>query len=272
MRWTTVVVACVVVVAAVVAGCSSPPEPAAAPASVQPPAARPPSVDPSPSPSPSASPSASALAYTFPVQAKNASYQRTHHDYPATDIFAACGTPVVAATDGVVLEVSRVDRFDPARPDGALKGGLFVSIRGDDGVRYYNAHFVELASGIDKGVRVGSGQRIGSVGRTGNASNVCHLHFGISPPCAEVGDWWVRRGVVWPWSYLDAWKAKEPKSPAPEVQRWRQDHGCPAAPYPGINGIWLSRDNADLIIAELQQLAASGDVQQRGDTGNSARG
>jgi hypothetical protein len=66
--------------------------------------------------------------YAFPVGGKPVSYHRTHSGYKATDIFAKCGSPVVAVTDGVVLEVSRVDRFDPARPDNALKGGLFVSL------------------------------------------------------------------------------------------------------------------------------------------------
>ena len=54
------------------------------------------------------------------------------------------------------------------------------------------------------------------VGKTGNAS-VCHLHFGISPPCARTGDWWIRRGVIWPWPYLDAWRVGAVRSPATEV-------------------------------------------------------
>jgi peptidoglycan LD-endopeptidase LytH len=214
-----------VLIAAVSAGCSQRP--------VSPPIAMPsPSAVSSPSlassPSPSVAPP--APSYAFPVSGKPVSYQRTHSGYKATDIFADCGSPVVAVTDGVVLEVSRVDRFDPARPDDTLKDGLFVSLKGDDGVRYYGAHFVTLADGIDKGVRVRSGQEIGKVGHTGNASNVCHLHFGISPPCGGVGDWWIRRGVVWPWSYLDAWKAGEARSPAPEVTQWHQERGCPSAP------------------------------------------
>jgi len=180
--------------------------------------------------SPSASPAGGPARYTFPVGGNPVSYQRTHSGYPATDIFAGCGSPVRAVTDGVVLEVSRVDRFDPANPDNALKGGLFVSIKGDDGVRYYGAHLVEVAAGIDKGARVRNGQAIGSVGHTGNASNICHLHFGISPPCAGERDWWIRRGVVWPWSYLDAWKGKVDKSPAPEVTKWHQELGCPSEP------------------------------------------
>jgi murein DD-endopeptidase MepM/ murein hydrolase activator NlpD len=175
-------------------------------------------------------PAAPEGTYAFPVVADPMSYHRTHAEYPATDIFADCGSPVRAVTDAVVLEVSRVDSYDPDNHDGARAGGLFVSILGDDGVRYYGSHLSEVADGIDAGVRVTAGQRVGTLGRTGNSSNVCHLHFGISPPCAQTGDWWIRRGVVWPWSYLDAWGEGVGTSPAGEVAGWHRDRGCPPAP------------------------------------------
>jgi murein DD-endopeptidase MepM/ murein hydrolase activator NlpD len=158
------------------------------------------------------------------------SYQRTHSGYQATDLFAKCGAPVRAVTDGVILEVNRVNRYDPARDDPAWRGGLFVSLKGDDGVRYYGAHLTEVTSGIEKGVRVRSGQSLGTVGKTGRASDVCHLHFGISPPCTGENDWWIRRGVVWPWSYLDAWRSGTAKSAAAEVKAWHGEHGCPDRP------------------------------------------
>jgi peptidoglycan LD-endopeptidase LytH len=174
---------------------------------------------------------AAARRYVFPVEGRS-SYGRSHHDYPATDIITACGLPVLAVTDGVVLEVSRVDRYKPARPLGADKGGLLVSILGDDGVRYYGSHFSAIDNGIQAGVRVSAGTRLGLVGRTGNANNVCHLHFGLSPVCGRTGDWWLRRGVVWPWPYLDAWRAGIAKSPVDEVTAWHRAHGCPPAPQP----------------------------------------
>ena len=107
--------------------------------------------------------------------------------YPATDIFADCGAPVLAMIDGTVHEVSRVDRFDPDGPRGPNNGGKFVSLLGDDGVRYYGSHLTEVAGGVEPGARVEAGQQIGTVGRTGNANDVCHLHFGISPLCAGQG-------------------------------------------------------------------------------------
>jgi murein DD-endopeptidase MepM/ murein hydrolase activator NlpD len=200
---------------------SLPQSPAAAPAAS-------PSAAPSKPAKPAASPTkAKSGRYVFPVGGKPFSYARTHHDYPATDIIANCGLPVRAATDGVILEVSRVDRYDKAVDDGALRGGKFISMLGDDGVRYYNAHLSALGSGINPGVRVRAGQQIGAVGKTGNANNTCHLHFGISPPCARTGDWWVRRGVVWPYTFLDAWRAGTNRSPVSTVAAWKADHGCP---------------------------------------------
>lgn len=170
------------------------------------------------------------VRHVFPVRAGDASYHPTHSVYPATDIFADCGAPVVAVTDGSVLEVSRVDRFDPGGLRGPFNGGLSVAVLGDDGVRYYGSHLTEVAAGLDPGVRVVAGQHLGTVGRTGNANNVCHLHFGISPPCLGKDGWWIRRGVVWPAPYLDAWRRGVNRSPAVEVTDWQRRHGCPKEP------------------------------------------
>lgn len=184
----------------------------------------------SPSPPPSPSPRATSGPYVFPVTG-NASYARTHHDYPAADIIAACGLPVQAVTSGVILEVTLVDRYDARQPVNADKGGLSWSMLGDDGVRYYGSHLSTIAAGIAAGARVSAGTRLGLVGRTGNAG-ACHLHFGISPPCQRTGDWWTRRGTIWPWPYLDAWRSGQSKSPAAEVTTWQGSNGCPATAPP----------------------------------------
>ncbi|WP_326561698.1 M23 family metallopeptidase [Micromonospora sp. NBC_01796] len=207
---------------------SSPTTPGSAtPATV---AAAPPPATPSVTPAgtPSASPTASR--YVFPVNSANASYHPTHSAYAATDIFASCGTPVLAVTDGEILEVTRVDEYRKNGPQGPLNGGKAVSLLGDDGVRYYGSHLSELAAGMDAGVRVRAGQQVGKVGKTGNANNVCHLHFGISPPCDRTEDWWTRRGVIWPARYLDAWRDRSNRSPVAEVNTWHQKHRCPPAP------------------------------------------
>jgi murein DD-endopeptidase MepM/ murein hydrolase activator NlpD len=186
--------------------------------------------------SPSASASASAtpkattvkVTYTFPVIGKN-SYAHTHHDYPATDVITACGNRFVAVTSGVVLAVSRQDTWTAKKNLGATRGGLYVSILGDDGVRYYGSHLSSVASGIDTGVRVKTGQTLGKTGDTGDAS-ACHLHFGISPPCAKHGDWWNQRGTLFPWPYLDSWRKDGQKSAVAAVKAWQKKHGCPSKP------------------------------------------
>ena len=134
---------------------------------------------------------------------------------------------VRAITDGVVLEVSRVDSFDKRTSGGADRGGLSVSMLGDDGVRYYGSHLSAIEATVQPGVRVAAGGRLGLVGKTGNANDTCHLHLGLSPVCARTADWWIRRGVIWPWPYLDAWRAGHAESPAPEIASWHAAHGCP---------------------------------------------
>jgi peptidoglycan LD-endopeptidase LytH len=165
------------------------------------------------------------ITYTFPVVGKS-SYARTHHDYPASDVMTACGHRFVAVTSGVVLAVSHRDTWTAKKNDGATRGGLSVSILGDDGVRYYGSHLSAIADGIDPGARVTTGQDLGKTGETGDAS-ACHVHFGISPPCAKQGDWWNQRGTLYPWPYLDSWRKGGQKSPVAAVKAWQQKNGCP---------------------------------------------
>jgi peptidoglycan LD-endopeptidase LytH len=169
-----------------------------------------------------------SVKYVFPVQTSNVDWHTTHSKYKATDLFADCGSKVVATTSGVVLEISTKDLYKKGQPDGPDNGGLSVSLLGDDGVRYYGSHLSKIQTGIKAGVRVKAGQQIGKVGRTGNANNVCHLHYGISAPCAKTGDWKVRRGVVWPYSYLSSWRKGGQKSPVAAVKAWQKSSNCKA--------------------------------------------
>jgi peptidoglycan LD-endopeptidase LytH len=179
------------------------------------------------SPSPTAS--ATKITYTFPVTGGKSSYAHTHHDYPASDVMTACGHKFVAVTSGVVLTVMKKDTWSPKVNAGATRGGRSVAILGDDGVRYYGSHLSAVAAGIDPGVRVKAGQQLGTTGESGDAS-ACHLHFGISPPCAKTGDWWNQRGTLFPWPFLDSWRKGGQKSPVAAVREWKQKHGCPKAP------------------------------------------
>jgi peptidoglycan LD-endopeptidase LytH len=170
------------------------------------------------------------LRHVFPIRGCRASYGRTHHGYPATDVFAPRGCAFVAPVDGTVDEVSRVDRWNPATDRGADRGGLSVSIVGVDGVRYYGSHLQLVAAGITPGVRVAAGRMLGRVGNSGNARSVAaHVHFGISWPTPK-GIWWVRRGVLYPWPYLDSWREGGNLSPRSAVQKARAATGTPVPP------------------------------------------
>jgi murein DD-endopeptidase MepM/ murein hydrolase activator NlpD len=152
--------------------------------------------------------------YYFPVQPPRiARYANVHHTYPATDIFVPVGSTVVAVTNGVVDEANRVDRWNPRTNLGADRGGLWVTIIGDDGVRYHASHLSSVVEGIEPGVRVYAGQIIGRSGKTGNAATTpAHVHFGISRPTWP-GDWAVRRGQVLPYKYLKAWTRGQDLTP-----------------------------------------------------------
>ena len=129
-------------------------------------------------------------------------YAHVHHDYPATDILTKAGCKFVAVTSGVVDEVRRVDQWSGKTNLPLDRGGLWVSIIGDDGVRYYGSHLKKVEVGIEPGVRVNAGDLLGLVGATGDARGTApHVHFGISwPTAADI--WWVRRGSVPLWNSL----------------------------------------------------------------------
>jgi len=166
----------------------------------------------------SSAPSAHAAPiYIFPVADCEVNYARAHHDYAATDILAKAGCKFVAPINGVVDEVNRVDTWKSPPNLGITRGGLSVSIIGEDGVRYYGSHLRSIPASIQPGVSVMAGRILGAVGATGSARGTSpHLHFGISWP-TPADTWWVRRGEVLPWKYLDAWKSGKDLSPVKEV-------------------------------------------------------
>jgi hypothetical protein len=162
-------------------------------------------------------PAQSAPKYVFPIVGCAQTYAHSHHNYPATDILTKIGCKFVAPTSGTVDEVNRIDKFTWKTNLGSQRGGISISIIGDDGVRYYGSHLSKIATGINPGVHVATGQLLGFVGNSGDARGTAsHVHFGISWPTRK-GIWWVRRGEIYPWRYLDAWKAGKDVSPARAV-------------------------------------------------------
>jgi murein DD-endopeptidase MepM/ murein hydrolase activator NlpD len=90
---------------------------------------------------------------------------RAGHSHQGQDVFAACGTPLVAARGGRV----KFKQYHSAAGHYAVVDGA-----GTD-VDYVYMHLAE-PSPFAVGDRVYTGQRIGSVGETGNARG-CHLHY-----------------------------------------------------------------------------------------------
>ncbi len=86
------------------------------------------------------------------------------------DVTARCGTPLAAATTGIVVKRAYDARLD----------GNYVVIRGlGERRKYWYAHMVH-PSPFQRGELVHVGQIVGHVGKTGNARTVgCHLHFEI---------------------------------------------------------------------------------------------
>ncbi len=116
----------------------------------------------------------------FPVEGRgNAAIQSYYgaardggrRDHHGIDIFAPRGTPVLAATDGVVRSTS---------PNGL--GGNVVWLT--DARRRYTLYYAHLDTQfVDGGQQVRAGDTLGLVGNTGNARTTPpHLHFGIYLP------------------------------------------------------------------------------------------
>jgi murein DD-endopeptidase MepM/ murein hydrolase activator NlpD len=105
-----------------------------------------------------------------------------------------------------------------------------VSLVGVDGVRYYGSHLEAVAPDVAPGARVAVGQLLGRIGDSGSAKGTgTHLHFGISWP-TRPGIWWVRRGMVPPARYLDAWRDGGDLSPVRAVRAARAAAGSEVPP------------------------------------------
>ncbi|HEX6754094.1 MAG TPA: M23 family metallopeptidase [Solirubrobacterales bacterium] len=92
---------------------------------------------------------------------------RVHEGF---DVVAACGTPLLAVRGGRVLRAG----YDP------VLYGNHLTIHGEGEMRSYFYAHLPRPSPLNRGDRVYTGQRVGSVGKTGNARTVgCHLHFEI---------------------------------------------------------------------------------------------
>jgi murein DD-endopeptidase MepM/ murein hydrolase activator NlpD len=136
------------------------------------------------------------LGHVFPVRGPHTygdgfGVQRTGHTHQGVDIMAACGTPLVAARGGVV-------KYKGTHP----AAGNYLVIDGA-GTGVDNAYMhLRAPSPLKKGDTVLTGQPIGFVGQTGDAT-ACHLHF---EEWTAPG-WYTGGTAVDPMADLKAWDA-----------------------------------------------------------------
>ena len=134
------------------------------------------------------------LGISAPELTDNFSDERGGGDrlHEAIDIMAPEGTSVIAAAPGTIERLFRSDA-----------GGNTIYVRSNDRetIHYY-AHLAEYAPGLREGQRIRRGQRLGTVGSTGNADpEAPHLHFAVlrTSPQAE---WWEPATALNPYPLL----------------------------------------------------------------------
>ena len=152
---------------------------------------------PAPPPPPTVAQSATgpAAEHVFPVQGKHDfggaqskfGTGRSGHAHQGHDIFAACGTPIVAARGGTV----RWKAFQS-------RAGNYLVVQTDEGDHVYM--HLQAPALVGKGAPVATGQLLGHVGQTGAAS-ACHLHFEL-------------------WTAPGWYEGGSPVDPLPSLRAW----------------------------------------------------
>ena len=154
--------------------------------------------------------------YVFPFSRVPVTYPKDHLHYPAVDV-EGCYARILAPTAGFISQLHRLDKWTPENDSPGTRGGLTITVQGDDGVRYFFSHLGRIK--VLKNQRVAAGDWIGVMGSSGNARVTrCHTHFGMSRVCplAEV---YLLQGEIWPQKYLNAWKNGEQLSPRKEIRK-----------------------------------------------------
>jgi len=113
---------------------------------------------------------------------------RGGHTHGGQDVFAAPGTPLVAVSDGVVVEAG-----------GGDARGNHVLLYDRRHRRTYVYFHMQSPTRLEPGDRVRAGQRVGRVGCTGRCTGP-HLHFEVREGRGADG---------------------EPRDPLPLLKRWR---------------------------------------------------
>ena len=124
------------------------------------------------------------------------------------DIFAPLGTPVVSATEGIVVRIGQNNL-----------GGNVVVVTGPGFRSYYYAHLNSFAEQLEIGDTVQRGTVLGYVGKTGNARTTPpHLHFGV----------YTASGAMNPMPLLERGAGHETGAEEPVSKKDKQRRGAPA--------------------------------------------
>jgi LysM repeat protein len=91
------------------------------------------------------------------------------HGHNGIDIASSYGTPILSARDGYVSLVRGSDGWNGGY-------GNYVVVTHEKGIQTLYAHMSEIK--VTQGQRVSKGQRVGSMGSTGQSTGV-HLHFEV---------------------------------------------------------------------------------------------
>lgn len=163
--------------------------------------------------------------YVFPFSKVAVRYPKDHLNYPAVDV-EGCYARILAPTAGVISQLRRRDKWTPEEDSPGTRGGLTITLLGDDGVRYFFSHLGRIK--VLKEQRVAAGDWIGVMGSSGNARVTrCHTHLGMSRVCplAEV---YLLQGEIWPQRYLNAWRKGQQLSPRKEIRKLEKNDplGC----------------------------------------------
>jgi murein DD-endopeptidase MepM/ murein hydrolase activator NlpD len=139
----------------------------------------------------------------FPIDGRYQWGTATNHfgggrNHQGEDVFAKCGTPLVAAVSGQVTLAKWHDR-----------AGNYLVVKAADGTSQVYMHMRDPAT-VRRGQQIAAGTPIGFVGDTGRAEG-CHLHFEL-------------------WTAPGYYAGGEAIDPLPTLKRWAKASAARARP------------------------------------------
>ena len=185
------------------------------------------------------------------------------HLHQGNDVFAAGGTPIRAAFDGVVSFSE-----EPV-------GGKDIYLHMPDGTFFFCAHAADYAPGISSGQTVKQGTILGTVGDTGDAQGgATHCHFEMHPKGGAAVDpkstldGWVNDALANIPNLIAAYQANAPKAVAAAGFIRRFDVGdqgmfSSAGRPPAGSLLWASSVNpagGTLRLAQAEVVQAAGEM------------